>query len=592
MQNLHDNKTAIDQSLASRVQWLIFGRLMVVFFLLAAGWIWKSGTLVFSTENLPAGLFYTFIISVCLTIVYFLAFNFFPQKYLQIRVQFFFDIFLVTLLVWQTGDISSPYITLYTVLICVASVFLGPKGTLTVAIACAVAMTLLAFAVWGGHMPVIVDREAPLQFMRLVQLIGFNDIAFLGVGLLAARLASGRSVSSVKLQQATKSLTDLRLLHERIIQSIRSGLVTTDLDGNIYIFNAAAEEITGYRSEDLRGSKIISLLGNIEQPINVSMAAAERGEQPPRFEIDFVTPDNLGVRLGYGISPLYSEDGEITGLIITFQDLTEMRSMEESARRKDRLAAVGRVAAGLAHEIRNPLGAMRGALQVLQSQMPEDMVKSGLMEIIKTESDRLNKIISNFLTYARPHASSFTDVDLGEALTDSFTLLRHSPEITPEHSLVTEVSDEQIILSADSTQLKQVFWNLARNAIQAMPEGGELKVKLHRLGNRRVQIIFADTGRGMTPEQVNRLFEPFSESSTGGTGLGLSIVYQIVRDHGGTINVRSLENKGTTITIELPGEPRSSSQPVPADPTTILSTVSPQEYSRLEALLRAKNTGK
>jgi two-component system sensor histidine kinase PilS (NtrC family) len=522
-----------------------------------------------------------------LTIIYFLAFRFFPYQDWQIRIQFAGDLLLITLLVWQTGDISSPYITLYTVLICVASVFLGARGTLITSAGCALVFTLLAMGVWTADIPSLVIRDSVLPLTKLVQLIGFNDVAFLGVGLLASRLSGGHSASSVKLREATKSLTDLRLLHERIIESVRSGLVTTDLEGNIYIYNAAAEEITGYKAKDLRGTKIFSLLGNIEHPIQVSLEAAAKGEQPPRFEIDFISPEGLGVRLGYGISPLFSEEGEIKGLIITFQDLTEMRSMEESARRKDRLAAVGRVAAGLAHEIRNPLGAMRGALQVLQAQMPDDLTKNGLMEIIKTESDRLNKIISNFLTYARPHASSFTEVDIGEALSDSFTLLRHSPEINENHSLVTELPDEPIILSADSTQLKQVFWNLARNAIQAMTDGGELKVELRRRSNGRVQIIFSDTGQGMSPEQVNRLFEPFSESSTGGTGLGLSIVYQIVRDHGGTINVRSLEKKGTTITIELPGEMKFH----PAETGVVLPGET-TEPSRLESILTAHENEK
>jgi two-component system sensor histidine kinase PilS (NtrC family) len=586
MQIFDDTNITQNSDLAAKIQWLIFGRLMVVFFLLAAGWIWKSGTLALSAENLPQGLFYVFIISVCLTIIYFLALKFFPLLAWQIRLQILADIALVTLLVWQTGDVNSPYITLYTVLICVASLFLGARGTLLLAATCALAFTMLAYGTWFGIVTPAIEKDAVPQLAKIIQIIGFHDVAFLVVGLLAARLA-GRHSASSKLQEATRSLADLRLLHERIIESVRSGLVTTDLDGNIYIFNAAAEEITGYKSVDMRGKTIFSLLGNIEQPIKVSLEAAERGEQPPRFEIDFTTPENLGVRLGYGISPLFSEESEIKGLIITFQDLTEMRSMEESARRKDRLAAVGRVAAGLAHEIRNPLGAMRGALQVLQTQIPDDLTNNGLMEIIKTESDRLNKIISNFLTYARPHASSFTEVDVGEAISDSFTLLRHSPEINPEHSLVTELPDEQVLLTADSTQLKQVFWNLARNAIQAMPGGGELKVQLRRRDNGRVQIIFSDTGRGMTPDQVNRLFEPFSESSTGGTGLGLSIVYQIVRDHGGTINVRSLENKGSTITIELPGEMKPAVRfDLPNDGAELY------EPSRLETFLTAKEKEK
>ena len=258
--------------------------------------------------------------------------------------------------------------------------------------------------------------------------------------------------------------------------------------------------------------------------------------------------------------------------------------MEESIRRKDRLAAVGRVAAGLAHEIRNPLGAMRGAIQVMQSQVPPESAQAGLMEIILRESDRLNKIITNFLTYARPRVNNFSEIDLREALNDTFTLLKHSPDIKESHQLNFTLPENPITLSADPTQLKQIFWNLARNSIQAMPEGGTLSLKLKDLPNKRVQIIFSDTGCGMSPEQVEQLFEPFSNSTTGGTGLGLSIVYQIVRDHNGTINVRSLEGEGTTITIEFPTDFR-----LPAVPIKDENNSKQGDSSRLEGFLTIQN---
>jgi two-component system sensor histidine kinase PilS (NtrC family) len=272
-------------------------------------------------------------------------------------------------------------------------------------------------------------------------------------------------------------------------------------------------------------------------------------------------------------------------LIITFQDLTEVRSMEESVRRKDRLAAVGRVAAGLAHEIRNPLGAMRGAIQVLQSQTPPETAQASLMEIILRESDRLNKIITNFLTYARPRVSNFSEIDVRESITDTFTLLKHSPDVQENHLLEFKPPENEILISADPTQLKQIFWNLARNSINAMRDGGKLSVELANLPNKRIQIIFTDTGCGMSPEQVERLFEPFSDSTTGGTGLGLSIVYQIVRDHGGTINVRSRENAGTTITVELPTDYRSTN-----GAHEIENGAEATQPSRLESFLNVKAT--
>ncbi|MDH3530310.1 MAG: ATP-binding protein, partial [Acidobacteriota bacterium] len=251
-------------------------------------------------------------------------------------------------------------------------------------------------------------------------------------------------------------------------------------------------------------------------------------------------------------SPLFSEDGEKTGLIITFQDLTEIRSMEESVRRKDRLAAVGRVAAGLAHEIRNPLGAMRGAIQILESKTKKDSSQANLMEIILRESDRLNGIITNFLKYARPRAANFAEVDVCEAITDTITLLQHAPDVSREITVKADIPDEPVSINADVSQLKQIFWNLARNSIQALDGNGNLTVALKMLENNRIRIVFSDDGCGMPPEQVEQLFEPFSTSTTGGTGLGLSIVYQIVRDHNGTINISSKKNSGTRITIELP----------------------------------------
>jgi two-component system sensor histidine kinase PilS (NtrC family) len=259
----------------------------------------------------------------------------------------------------------------------------------------------------------------------------------------------------------------------------------------------------------------------------------------------------MHLRLGYSISPLSTEAGVTTGMVITFQDLTQVRSLEETSRRQDRLAAIGRMAASIAHEIRNPLAAMRGSIQMLRSETDSDSSQAELMEIILRESDRLNRIITDFLNYARPRSLTQARVDVGDLLHQTFALMRHSPEISPDQTIVEQLPAEPIFAEADEGQLKQVFWNLARNALQAMPQGGTLQATLEKNSDSRLRIAFTDSGRGMSPEQVDHLFEPFS-STTGGTGLGLSIVYQIIRDHGGTINVRSLVGQGTTITVELP----------------------------------------
>jgi two-component system sensor histidine kinase PilS (NtrC family) len=564
-----------------RLQTLIIGRLMATFLLLVASWFWNSGNVKLSFEDFPRGLFFVFLISVGLTIIYFFVMRLNKSYRWQIRIQFFLDALLITWLVWRTGDLTSPFITLYIVLIGVASLFLPSLETLLTAVLClclfillSVVVTVLPHYSIGGTVP---------EMTKAVQIISFHTVAFLVVGLLAARLSS-RHASGEQLKEATKSLASLRALHERIVQSIRSGLITTDLEGNIYTFNTAAEEITGYKAELMQGRTIFSLFGSIEQSIVPAVDATLEGEPSPRHETDIMTPDGFAVHVGYGISPLFSETGEMSGLIITFQDLTEVRSMEESVRRKDRLAAVGRVAAGLAHEIRNPLGAMRGAIQVLQSQTPPDTAQASLMEIILRESDRLNKIITNFLTYARPRVNNFSEIDVREAIQDTFTLLKHSPDVLDGHSFEFKAPENPVLISADPTQLKQIFWNLARNSLNAMREGGKLSVELANLPSKRIQIIFTDTGCGMSPEQVERLFEPFSDSTTGGTGLGLSIVYQIVRDHSGTINVRSRENDGTTITVELPCEFRSANGSIESE-----NGEAATQPSRLESFLTVKS---
>jgi two-component system sensor histidine kinase PilS (NtrC family) len=490
---------------------------------------------------------------ICLTIFYSLAHRFTRTLIFQARLQFTVDIILVTWLVWNSNVVDSPYTALYIVIIATSSVFLGRRGALVISVGCAVAFTgcaLAAISGYGGH-PAQALLEGSLS--QTIQSVGLFDVAFFVVGLLSARLAEFQSHSDTRLMAATQSLANLRAFHERIVESIRSGLITTDLQGRIFTFNVAAEEITGYQEQDVRGQDASIIFGELGEHITASMRASSVRTTSPRLEADCLTAEGLRLRLGFSISPLFSEAGETTGMIITFQDLTHIRALEETSRRQDQLAAIGRMAASIAHEIRNPLAAMRGSIQMLRHEVTRESSQVELMEIILRESDRLNRIITDFLKYARPRSVSQSRVDVGELLNQTFTLLRYSPEVNERQVVETDVTAGPWMADADPEQLQQVFWNLARNALQAMPEGGTLRAKLARNSQNRLRITFSDTGRGMSPAQVEHLFEPFS-STTGGTGLGLSIVYQIIRDHGGTINVSSREGQGTKITIELPSE--------------------------------------
>lgn len=577
MISLNENVFSANAPLIQRVQMLIIGRLVAIFLSLVTSWIWYSGSTRFTLQSIPQDALLIFIISVGLTVVYFFLLRLSRHIQWQIRVQFLLDALLITWLVWRTGDLTSPYITLYIVLIGVSSIFLRPLSTILMACLCIALFTALAFLTGFS---VIDTFGTPQPFAKVAQIVSFHVVAFLVVGLLASRLADRRS-SGEELREATKSLETLRALHERIIESIRSGLITTDLDGKIFTFNAAASEITGFSPDEVRGKSLYSLFRNIRRDFDDALD--ESTDVQPRFEMDLTTPDGFVVRIGYGVARLYSETNEASGYIVTFQDLTEIRSMEESIRRKDRLAAVGRVGAGLAHEIRNPLGAMRGAIQVLESSMPPNSIQIDLMGIILRESDRLNSIITNFLSYAKPKVGNYTEIDIRDSLRDTIKLLRHSPELKEHHRVEESLPAQPLFVSADQTQIQQVFWNLTRNAIQAMPVGGTLSISLEAVANGKARIVFEDSGEGMTPEQVEQLFEPFATSSTGGTGLGLSIVYQIIRDHNGTINVRSSEGEGTRITVELPRDRKSQ---LIADEEETLDSQSP-----IEAYLKVKKDG-
>jgi two-component system sensor histidine kinase PilS (NtrC family) len=530
-------------SLGQKLWWLILGRLTAVIFLFLSRVIWAHGS---------DARGWSLLLVVCvLTALYALAHTFSKSLVLQARVQFVIDIIMVTWLVWTTEVIHSPYIAVYIVVIAASSLFLSPRDAVVISVGCALAFTVSALAVLNGLGPSGARDLLDTGRVQTFQSIGLFDVAFLVVGLLSARLAARQSRSDVRLQAANQSLATLRALHERIVESIRSGVVTTDLQGRIYTFNAAAEEITGYDEVDVRGQEASIFFGELKAIISDSIDITVAPDASPRFEADCLTADGLRLRLGFSLSPLFSELGETTGTVITFQDLTHIRALEETSRRQDRLAAIGRMAASIAHEIRNPLAAMRGSIQMLRADMEGESSQTELMEIILRESDRLNRIISDFLNYARPRSMIQSQVDVGELLRQTFTLLRNSAEIEESHVIKEEVPATPLLIDADSEQLQQVFWNLARNALQSMPGGGTLRAAVHKQSHNRLAIAFSDTGRGMSPEQVERLFEPFS-STTGGTGLGLSIVYQIIRDHGGTINVRSREGQGTTIMIELP----------------------------------------
>lgn len=540
-----------EPSLKTKAHRLIFGRLGFVLFLLMAN-LWRvTGIMDQTSAESPDGLVIAFAITAVLSVIYLAAVRFAPRILDQIRIQFLVDLSLITWLVWQTGDIISPYVTLYIVVIAVAGFFFGKAETLYFAIACALAFGTLS-GLTGQNIVESGSGDQPPS--RILQIVGVNVVAILLVGLLAARLSERRRLSE-DLKHAEEMFANLNLLHERIVESIGTGLITTDLVGRIYAFNRSAAEITGIRPPAVIGKNIFDIFGSdIRNRVGHLLDPDNRREfDAVHFEWEFPRDNGAGnVAVLCSIVPLIGRAGHTSGLIMTFQDVTKMRVLEETVRRSDRLAAVGRMAAGLAHEIRNPLGSMSSALQFLQERAGAQPDDSKLMDVVLRESERMNTIITNFLAYARPSSNGSgthrDEVDVSTALADCLALIKHSPEATPSHEFDLELPDRPARTLADETQLKQVFWNLARNSIQAMPDGGRLNIRLTHAPGNRILIEFSDTGIGMSEEMLDRVFEPFT-SGSGGTGLGLSIVYKIVSDHGGTIDVQSTPGEGTTITM-------------------------------------------
>ncbi len=466
------------------------------------------------------------------------------QLYLQIAI----DLCSTTFLVAHTHGSESPFVSFYLLIIIYCGLTLGRNCGI---VSAAISSTLYAGTIvlndvgtssFQGGFPGLL----PLTFRLSLHALGFFSVAFLGA-VLSQRLHAVQK----ELENKTDSLVQLQRLTKDIVSSIRSGLLTTDLNGDVTLFNAAAEEITGRpRSEVINGS-VRSVIGDALWS-KIGSADLFRDARPLRHQEWLGLPGGSRRYLGYSVSPLLNQDAVLIGYVISFQDLTEIKRLEEEVRVKDRMAAVGQMAAGIAHEIRNPLAAMRGSVEILHSHLSVKGSDERLIEILVRESDRLNKFVEDFLVFARPARTERQPVDLTGLLRDWALLLKNSPELRKDHIVDLRVPAGSALVAGDPDKLRQVFWNLAQNGLRAMPSGGRLTIAVRAAVNGSCEIAFEDTGVGMTEEERAQLFQPFQAKFSGGTGLGLSIIFQIVEDHRGKIRFDSEKGHGTRVTIELP----------------------------------------
>jgi len=479
-------------------------------------------------------------------------------------LQFGGDLLLVTGLVYFFGGIGSPFSMLYLVVIMVASALLRRRSGFLVASAAYILYgALLTGLARGWLAPPAAQISSTEIAWRLPYNLAIHLFGFYAVAFLTSYLADTVSRAERELEANRDTLAYLEVLHRDVVQSISSGVISTDLVGRITSANRAAVEILGTREEELLGRPIADtgLFSAEDWPSHARQADRARQE---RAELE-LERDGARVPIGYTLSRLTDASGAPAGWIVVFQDLSQWRKLEEELRIKDRMAAVGELAAGIAHEVGNPLAAISGSVQLLSGALPANDAQQRLLGIILKESQRLDRTIKGFLRFARPRERAPSRFDVAALLAENYSLLRNSEEATGRHHFELALDPQSAFLVADADQISQIFWNLARNALRAMPDGGTLAIR-GALGRDRYLIEFRDDGFGMSEDQRTKLFQPFQSFFDGGSGIGMAIVYRIVEEHGGRVDVESNAGRGTRITIELPLAPSSAKRPaeVPA----------------------------
>jgi two-component system sensor histidine kinase PilS (NtrC family) len=517
--------------------WLVKVRILILTVLLGI----ELAIEQFTPVVFPMRLFVEIILlGYTISVFHLVLLHFWRKTRVQAVLQLLSDLLLVSLLVYITGGVDSSLNFLYPLAIIVASILL-PRvwAYLTAA---------LAFILYGAVLELCYFQIVPsysathpgirtLQAIIFVNLFGYVAIAYLS-GLLAQKLRQ----ADTSLEYTRDALENLQALHENIIQSTSNGLITTGLDGRVTLVNASAEHLLGQAERELRGQPITTLF---QDPL--PHVSSER----THAEIRFVAPNGFRKTFRVVVSALTVPDRGAVGHVYTLDDLTEIRRLEREVRMQDRLAAVGRLAAAIAHEIRNPLTSIAGSAGLL-AEMPDlNEEHRHLLQIVTRESERLNGIITDFLAYSRTKQYRFENVDLIRPLEDTLTLLEHRLQAQNTGiKIERRYAAAKAWVLADGDRMKQVFWNVCENAVRAMKQGGTLTVTIEEYGSDW-QFSFTDTGLGMSAQMAEKAFEPFQSQFEGGTGLGLAIVYQIVHAHEGKVWVRSKPGQGCTFVVRL-----------------------------------------
>jgi two-component system, NtrC family, sensor histidine kinase PilS len=502
--------------------------------------------------------FFLIGLTYALTIIYAVTLRFVDRHRWLVDLQLGGDALIVSAFIYFTGGVTSYFTSLYVLPIIAASTIQFRRGGLLVA--------TLSTVLYGGLVlaqylaaeglrtdPWLISASVhlpPGSFARYT--VALNVFGFFAVALLSGSLANSLRSAGARLAAASSEIADLQALNQHVIDSLPSGLVTTDQNHRILTFNRGAETITGVPFRRAVGQPIDHVL-QLPPQVMQSIQDDLREKDARRHEFRYRPQDGRGeLEIGLTATHLETPRGR-AGLLFTFQDVTAIKKLERDAAIQQRLAAVGEMAAGIAHEIRNPLASMSGSIQILRQELPLSSEQEQLMDIVLRESERLNTTIRSFLAYARPQKFQIARFDVRRALNDTALLLRNSAELREGHEILADVPATELWYDADEGQIKQIVWNLATNGLRAMPQGGRLHLTAAlETGCDDVVLTVRDQGVGIAAEELDSLFQPFHGSFAKGSGLGLAIVHRIVSDYNGEIRVSSHPGAGTTVSVRLP----------------------------------------